>query len=88
MENQNNLCGCRPEKLASRTIKQNLEECGVCGILKSCPYPKFVALKLVKSAAEEETNQHNKQTIDLGQIARSSMFFSDFHERASQSEDE
>ena len=78
--NSNNICGCRPEKLANRSTEENLQECYVCGILKSCPYPKLVADEMVKCVSEEPTQ-------NIQDSAKQSVTFSDFREKTSEKQD-
>lgn len=67
---------CKPEKLQARIVEENLAECAICGIAKTCPYPNSITfLKLSKSDSNEESTQNLKE------LAINSHDFADFNER-------
>jgi len=77
----NNLCGCRPELLSSRTVEENFADCRICGIKTTCPYPREALLKMAKSAIEEDSSEN------LQDLARQSASFSAFHEKTTRKQD-
>ena len=82
-ENSTNICGCSQQKLDGGSTEENLEECSICGIKTTCPYPREALLKMARGATEESP----EETENLQTLARGSISFSDFHEKATQKRD-
>lgn len=82
--NVDELCGCNPRLLTSRTVERNLQDCGICGFSDHCTYPRETALKMVKAATEEE---ESAEETNLQIIARSSHDFASFHQKTTRKQD-
>ena len=86
MENLNfKLCGCSQQKLEGRSTEENLQECRVCGIQTTCPYPHEALLKMAKEAEEQDATE--EQDVNLQDLARQSHDFADFHQKTTHKQD-
>jgi hypothetical protein len=83
MENSNYL-ECSRQELANRTLQQNLANCATCNKVVICSYPRSITPRMVKEALNEESqsteNKQPQKTINLREIARKSLNFSQFVE--------